>query len=63
MSYKPPTFKKCYIGVFAKLLGCHGDSSFATSKYVCIEITRKVSDPTSCHGAVNVVLTHILDPT
>jgi hypothetical protein len=36
---------------------------FICYKLICSEITRKFSDPTKCHGAVNVVLTHILDPT
>jgi len=30
LSYKPPTFKKWYIGVFAELLRWHSDPSFAT---------------------------------
>ena len=60
--YKTPTFKKWYIGVFcgtAQISQRH----LICYKLICSEIKRKVSDPTSCHGDVNVVLTHILDPT
>jgi hypothetical protein len=36
---------------------------FICYRLICSEITRKVSDPISLNGGVNVVLTNILDPT
>lgn len=62
LSYKHPTFKKM---VHRRFCGTAQTSRrpFICYKSICSEITRKFSDPKKCYDDVNLVLTHILDPT